>query len=102
MCVCVLTYCVLGVHGLAVLAEALLLSCLHGQELAEFVDTAAAVLLHLLPAAAAELHAEHAALALLGTTGKQISLESPPAAWSKPMLVGDEKKAIDLWITVPI
>lgn len=63
----------LSVHGLGVLAEAvaeLLLRPLHRHVLAEFLHAAAAVLLHLLPAAAAELHTEHAALVLLGTTGK--------------------------------
>lgn len=81
--VCAVTYCVLSVHALGVLAEAvaellaLFLSPLHRHVLAQFLDTAAAVLLHLLPGAPSELHTEHAALVLLRTTGKSINSESP-------------------------
>lgn len=69
------TYPMLSVHALAVLA--VLLSPLHWHVLAEFLDAAAAVLLHLLLAAASELHSEHAALVLLRTTGKSKSLGIP-------------------------
>lgn len=77
---CVVTYCVLSVHGLGVLAEAvaellaLFISPLHQDVVAEFLHAAAAVLLHLFLGAPSELHTEHTALVLLTTTGKSNSL----------------------------
>lgn len=103
-----LTYCVLSVHALGVLVEAvaellaLFLSPLHQDVLAEFLDTTAAVLLHLLLGAPSELHTEHAALMLLRNTGRSNNSESPQTTWIQSLFVGGGKKAIDSWITVPI